>query len=97
LNKKQTYDLYIFKKSTLLGICIGFAILLFSIFKSDYNPNFILSFIGLGIMIASMFTFGFGMCMNLMNETADKSKGNNTSPSSENLYYFLEKRSYFYK
>lgn len=96
MNKKQTYDLYIFKKTTYLGICIGFAIFLFSIFESGLNSNFFLSFIGLGIMVASMFTFGFGMCMNLMDETADKSKGKNTSPSSENLYYFLEKRSYFY-
>jgi hypothetical protein len=96
MNKKQTYDLYIFKKTTYLGICTGFAIFLFSIFESALNADFVLSFIGLGIMVASMFTFGFGMCMNLMDEAADKSKGNNTSPSSENLYYFLEKRSYFY-
>jgi hypothetical protein len=96
LHKKHTYDLYIFKKTTYIGMCVGVAVFLFSIFESDFNNNFILSFIGLGIIVASMFTFGFGMCMNLMDETADKSKGNNTSPSNENLYYFLEKRSYFY-
>jgi energy-coupling factor transporter transmembrane protein EcfT len=96
MNKKQTYDLYIFKKTTFLGACIGFAILLFSFIESDYNGNFLLSFIGLGIIVASIFTFAFGMCMNLMDEAADKSKGKNTSPSRENLYYFLEKRSYFY-
>jgi hypothetical protein len=96
MHKKHTYDLYIFKKTTYLGIFTGIAIFLFSILESDFNHNFMLSFIGLGIMVASMFTFGFGMCMNLMDETTDKSKGKNTSPSSENLYYFLEKRSYFY-
>jgi hypothetical protein len=96
MNKKENYDLYIFKKTTFLGICIGFIILLFSIFESDFNVNFILSFIGIGIMIASMTTFGFGMCMNLMDETADKSKGKNTSPSTEKHYYFLEKQSNFY-
>lgn len=96
MNKKQTYDLYIFKKSTALGTLIGFATLLLSLFVSDYNHDFMISFIGIGIMIGSIFTFAFGMCMNLMDETADKSKGNNTSPSSENLYYFLEKPRYFY-
>jgi energy-coupling factor transporter transmembrane protein EcfT len=96
MKDKQTYDLYIFKKTTFFGICIGFAICLFSFFESDFNADFILSFIGMGIMIASMVTFGFGMCMNLMDETTDKSKGKNTSPSKENHYYFLEKQSYFY-
>ena len=41
MKDKQTYDLYIFKKTTFLGICIGFAICLFSIFESDFNTDFI--------------------------------------------------------
>lgn len=91
---KRTKAVYVFKRTTIMGICIGFATFLFSIFENDINNNYVLSFFGLGIMMASMITFGFGMCLHLMDETAEKSKGNNTS-SKNNLYYFLEKRTYY--
>jgi glucan phosphoethanolaminetransferase (alkaline phosphatase superfamily) len=96
MREKSTYDLYIFKKTTLAGACLGFAIFLFSIVESDYINSITLSFLGLGIMCASLFIFSFGMCMNLMDETADKSKGINTSPCEKNPYYFLEKKRYYY-
>lgn len=97
MKEKQTYDLYIFKKATFTGNCLGFAILLFSIIKDDFSFSLVLSFLGLGIMIASMVTFGFGMFLNLLSETSDKSKGNNTYPCKDNIYYFLENKRYYYK
>jgi hypothetical protein len=96
MRENATYDLYIFKKTTLAGACLGLAIFLFSIIESGYNYSITLSFLGLGIMCASIFTFAFGMCMNLMDETADKSKGINTYPSEDNSYLFLEKKRYYY-
>ncbi len=96
MKDKSTYDLYIFKKATLAGACLGLAIFLYSILESGYSYSITLSFLGLGIMCASIFIFSFGMCMNLMDETADKSKGINTYPCKDNPYYFLEKKRYYY-
>lgn len=91
MNKQRTNTLASFKKATAFGIALGFVILLFSIFESDFNINFVLSFLGIGIMIASMTTFGFGMCLHLMDETAENSKGNNNAPVNDHFYILLKR------
>lgn len=96
MKDKQPYDLKLLKKATLIMNCLGFTVFLLGIIATDFNYKLVLSFLGLAIMISSMVTFGFGMFLYLMAETSDKSKGNNTYPRKENLY-FLEKQKYYYK
>lgn len=91
MNKQRTKTLAIFKNATACGIAVGFAIFLISIFENDFNNDYILSFLGIGIMIASMTTFGFGMCLHLMDETAEKSKSGNDAPVNDHFYILLKR------
>lgn len=91
MNNQRTKSLAIFKNATACGITFGFSLLLFSFIESDFNYGFILSFLGIGIMIASMTTFGFGMCLYLMDEMAENSRGKNYNPVKDHFYILLKK------
>lgn len=91
MNKQRTNHLAIFKNATACGISLGFSLLLFSFFESDFNHGFILSFLGIGIIIASMTTFGFGMCLYLMDEITANSRGKNDPPVKDHFYILLKK------
>lgn len=55
-----------FKKLASSGISIGFILFAVNIFVSDYMISYILSALTSGIIIASLFLFGFGLCLTLM-------------------------------
>jgi TRAP-type C4-dicarboxylate transport system permease small subunit len=78
---KQLNTLLTFKKATIYGISFGMILFLFSLFASGYNQGYFLSILGIGIMIACMVVFGFGMFLSLIEEYTAKSKGNVQSHS----------------
>ncbi|XJZ27565.1 hypothetical protein ACF5W4_01495 [Bacillota bacterium Lsc_1132] len=73
-----------FKKIASCGIGIGFLIFLINCFVSDY----ILSALCTGIIAASVFIFGFGLCLCLMEEAAAVDRHKRKS--------FFEKMTYLY-
>lgn len=88
-------NLLLFKKVTAYGSGLGFVIFLFGIIVSDFNYSNFLSLFGIGIMTASLVTLGLGVFLYLLEEVAQKSKGNHTLQPKDNLYYFLEKRTFY--
>lgn len=72
---KQLNTLLTFKKATIYGISFGMILFLFSLFASGYNQGYFLSILGIGIMIACMVVFGFGMFLSLIEEYTSNSKG----------------------
>ena len=60
------------KKIASIGILIGLVIFFGSLFASGYNENYYISVFGIGVIIASMVFFGFGMFLSLADEISSK-------------------------
>jgi len=61
-----------FKKASLYGIAFGIALFIAGIFVTVFTKPYLISAAGIGVMIASMVVFGFGMCLGLMEEYNEK-------------------------
>lgn len=87
---KHLNTLLTFKRAATFGIGFGITLFLFSLFASGYNKGYFLSILGIGIIVACMVNFGFGMFLSLIDEYTVNSKGK-VHPSafkkSNNLVY----------
>lgn len=72
MHVNQMKPLLAAKKIATYGIILGVIIFFISLFVSDFNPNYYMSVFGIGVVIASMVFFGFGMFLSLADEVADK-------------------------
>ncbi|MGJ7919482.1 hypothetical protein [Neobacillus sp. LXY-4] len=62
-----------FKKAATFGIILGMALFFTGIFVTVFTGEpYLLSAAGIGVMIASMVLFGFGMCLSIMEEYNEK-------------------------
>lgn len=57
-----------FKRAAIFGIILGFSLFIAGIFVNASIGTYALSAAGIGVTIASMVVFGFGMCLSLMEE-----------------------------
>ncbi len=58
-----------FKRAATCGILLGFVLFITGIFVTAFTKGtYALSAAGIGVTIASMVLFGFGMCLSLMEE-----------------------------
>ncbi|ANB56189.1 putative membrane protein [Anoxybacillus sp. B7M1] len=60
------------KMMASVGLIVGFALFLLSFIANNYNKDFFLTIISLGIMGSSMFMFGFGTFMGILTDTFQK-------------------------
>ncbi|MED3561535.1 hypothetical protein [Bacillus xiapuensis] len=79
--KKHLKTLIVFKQAAFFGIGAGMLIVLFSFFANGYNPNYSLTAVGFGIIVAFIIVFGFGMSLSLMEEYTVNCKGKTSSIS----------------
>ncbi|AGK52621.1 hypothetical protein [Bacillus sp. 1NLA3E] len=62
-----------FKRAATCGIILGFVLFITGIFANAFNGgSYAISAAGIGVTIASMVLFGFGMCLSLMEELNEK-------------------------
>ncbi|MDP4171539.1 MAG: hypothetical protein Q8906_13085, partial [Bacillota bacterium] len=69
---EQIKTLELSKQIATYGILLGVIVFFTSLFVSDFNPNYTMSVSGIGIVIASMVFFGFGMFLCLADEISTK-------------------------
>jgi TRAP-type C4-dicarboxylate transport system permease small subunit len=63
------------RKISTVGISIGLISMLVSLIVSGFNATSFVTLLGGGIIYASMVFFGFGLFLCLIEEYADKAKG----------------------
>ncbi|MBI0580599.1 hypothetical protein IEC97_24950 [Neobacillus cucumis] len=80
--------LKIFKVS-MFGIGIGVLIFISSFFVSAANGGYFYTATGVGVVIASIITLLFGMCLSLMDEVTEAEIRN-----KETKLYFVPKRTF---
>jgi hypothetical protein len=61
-----------FRNAATCGIIFGIFLFIIGLFVNAFNEPYLLSAAGIGVMIASMVLFGFGMCLSLMEEYNEK-------------------------
>lgn len=71
MNEKRVHPLLLAKRVAIPGLIIGFIGIVLGLYESGLIMEFTLS-IGLGIMAASMMTFGFGLVLSLMDGTKNR-------------------------
>lgn len=89
MKEKQLKTLLNFKKASTFGISLGIMIFLFGLFVNVYNRGYFLSTLGIGIIIASMTVFGFGMFLSLMEDYTVNSKSNVNTKAK--VFAFIKK------
>ncbi|MRH44589.1 hypothetical protein GH741_18240 [Aquibacillus halophilus] len=73
------------KRITTFGLLLGFIVFMSSFFASGISSDYLLS-IGLGILVASMMTFGCSLCLNLMQDITESP--NNYSQLKQTTHEF---------
>ncbi|MBD8070584.1 MFS transporter [Bacillus sp. PS06] len=63
------------RKISTVGISVGLISMLIGLVVSGFNPAAFVPLLGGGIIYASMVFFGFGLFLCLIEEIADKAKG----------------------
>lgn len=61
-----------FNKVASFGIMLGCILFIAGVIVNVFKETYVVSAIGIGIMIASMVIFGFGMCLSLMEELNER-------------------------
>lgn len=88
MNHKTSSIAFLFKNIAIYGVCSGLIIFLAALFVSDYTLSFIFSALALGITGASIFLFGFGLCLCMMEEAAPADRHISKS-FSERMTYLI--------
>jgi uncharacterized protein YacL len=82
VKENQLKPLLFIKRTTTIGLIIGFVLAMASLFVSDISKAYFLS-VGISVMVSSMLVFGFGMFLALIEELSEKKQLNKAT----NAYY----------